>query len=44
MMSVPGHSPPNRAYVVRSPMNGIARMMAWVIRSPVPDSRSSGSE
>ena len=25
-------------------MNGMARMTAWMMRSPVPDSRSSGSE
>ena len=44
MKSSPGNSPPkirNDRYV---PTTGIARMMPEVMRRPVPDSRSSGSE
>ncbi len=43
-MSSPGNSPPNSAAEAQVPMTGTDRMMADAMRSPVPDSPSSGSE
>ena len=41
---MPGNSEPNTAYATQEPTTGIDSMIAWAIRNPVPDSRSSGSE
>ncbi len=40
----PGNSPPNTSIARYVPTTGTAWMMPSVMRSPVPDSRSSGSE
>ena len=44
MISVPGNSEPNSAHDAQVPITGTDRAIASAIRSPVPDSRSSGSE
>jgi hypothetical protein len=44
MISVPGNSPPNNAHCVQVPITGTDRVIPDAIRSPVPESRSSGSE
>ena len=43
-MSWPGYSPPNTNMLMYVPTTGMDSMMPWAMRSPVPDSRSSGSE
>jgi hypothetical protein len=44
MISVPGNSEPNTSQCAQVPRTGMACTMPDMIRSPVPDSRSSGSE
>jgi len=44
MNAVPGNSPSKSRNENQVPITGEAWMMPWVIRRPVPDSRSSGSE
>ncbi len=44
MKSVPGNSPPKTKNDMYVPTTGMESMMPWAIRSPVPESRSSGSE
>ena len=44
MKSLPGNSPPNMKNATYVPTTGTAWVMPWVIRRPVPESRSSGSE
>ena len=39
-----GNSPPNTMNVSHGPMKGMDRATEYAMRSPVPDSRSSGSE
>ncbi|GEM_PF-6489174 len=43
-MAVPGNSPLKMKNSSQVPTNGIARIRPSTNRSPVPDSRSSGSE
>ena len=43
-MSFPGNCPPNRKNEMYVPTIGMPRITPSRIRSPVPDSRSSGSE
>ncbi len=42
MMSLLGNSPPNTRKALHGPMNGIERSTEYAMRSPVPESRSSG--
>ena len=44
MISVPGNSEPNTANATQVPTTGMDSMIACAMRSPVPESRSSGSE
>ena len=44
MSSTVGNSPPKIRYASHGPMNGMAMTTESVIRSPVPESRSSGRE
>ena len=41
---MPGNSLPNSAHCVHVPITGTDSVMPDAMRSPVPDSRSSGSE
>ncbi len=43
-ISVPGNSPPKIAQCIQVPITGIDIVIAEMIRRPVPESRSSGSE
>lgn len=42
--SCPGYWPPKTKKLMYVPTTGTDSMMPWAILSPVPDSRSSGSE
>jgi hypothetical protein len=44
MIRLPGNSPPKIAHCIQVPITGGDMMIAEMIRSPVPDSKSSGSE
>ena len=44
MMSGVGNSPPKNSDATQGPTNGIESTTESMIRRPVPDSRSSGSE
>ncbi|OUD85258.1 hypothetical protein BC477_12655 [Clavibacter michiganensis subsp. michiganensis] len=44
MMCVPGNSPPNRRNEIHVPMTGMPFTMPSMMRRPLPESRSSGSE
>ncbi len=44
MISSPGYSPPNTRNASHVPTNGTDSSTDHMIRRPVPDSRSSGSE
>jgi hypothetical protein len=44
MTSVPGNSPRNSTQCSHVPTTGMDRVNPEAIRSPVPESRSSGSE
>ena len=43
-IAVPGNSPPKSRKEIHVPSTGVACMIPWAIRRPVPDRRSSGSE
>ena len=43
-MSLPGNSPPKTRNAIHAPTSGIDITTEYAMRSPVPDSRSSGSE
>ncbi len=43
-MSSPGNSPPNRNVATYVPTSGTEMITPCRMRSPAPDSRSSGSE
>ena len=44
MMPLVGNSPPNSSEAIVGPRSGIDSVMEYAMRSPVPESRSSGSE
>ena len=44
MIAVPGNSPPKRKNEMYVPMTGMDLMTPSMMRRPLPESRSSGSE